>query len=290
MAMISRGWHQRESQLGFMSDSEQQGEDGRLQRDTESGETLGNPVVILRKMSPKAPTINFEHHSLHERRIPPPLIQEHRLHRHFRIKEALRLAKLYGHFTKGPKNFGKKGRGSAKIPLAAAEACRNNTDSLPGPEENFDGRQHQKLDREVLVNIWEEFRYGSSVLNVKSSTPITHGGCEWARPFLANLLPKPVVDLILYILFFSVYFLSCCLYNNYLELGCYLLYDLHLRLHENAEKYYIKVKFIGSPFQGPMYCIIRMLCQHCHHYESNKVVLKLMKKMKQDVVDAYSSK
>ncbi|XP_068241358.1 uncharacterized protein [Palaemon carinicauda] len=288
MSMISSQWNPREHRKEVAFDSGRPRHHDKLHKDVESGERLGDPVVVLRKVSPKAIGIRTDHHrpTHPNRRMTSSLIRGYRLYRHFRIKEALRLGEMYSHCSKGPDNFGKKDNyWKARIPLHSSETSKNNI----GGEESFARPQRRNEEGEIQVNIWEEFKYGSSVLNEKISSPITHGGCEWVRPFLANLLPKPIVDSILYILFFSVYFVSCCLYNNYLELGCYLLYDLHLRIHENAEKHDIKVKFIGSPFQGPMYCIIRMLCQHCHHYENNKVVLNIMKKMRQDFVRASSS-
>lgn len=166
------------------------------------------------------------------------------------------------------------------------EAFRVPKDSLPKATDEQPFRNPNTL----YVNIWEEFIFGKSVIP-KSKTSRAHvreveeEGCfKFIHRILSSFLPKFAVDLLTYIVYFFLFFVSCVGYNMFCDLGCYILFAQHLKIHERADEEKLEVVFTGSLFQGPLYAMTRNWCEHCNQRERAKVMWKLMRKMKTDIL------
>lgn len=169
------------------------------------------------------------------------------------------------------------------------EAFRVPKDSLP----QATAEQPFLNPNTFCVNIWEEFIFGESVIPKKNVTKRSRahvredeveGFLKYIRRVLSSFLPKFTVDLLTYIVYVFLFFFSCVGYNMYCELGCYILLAQHLKIHERADKEQLDVVFTGSLFQGPLYALTRNWCEHCNQRERAKVMMKLMKKMKTDIL------
>lgn len=142
--------------------------------------------------------------------------------------------------------------------------------------------------RICTITIWKEFIYAPSVLMLEQQH-FTDRGLHGLKPVtcrLSKFINKRVVDWSLYVFFFGVYFLYCCIFSDVLELGLYLLFGNHLSFHQLASSSNIDMTFKGSFFEGPAYALIRMCCQHCTQRENAKVMWRHMAKMKKDIMNA----
>lgn len=152
----------------------------------------------------------------------------------------------------------------------------------------------------ICVNIWEEFLFGKSVITPRygqtrqgseeenredeEEEEDDEGPINYVRRVLSHLLPKFVIDLMVYTTYFLIFFASCVGYNMFCELGCYILLAQHLKIHEKAYEKKVDVMFTGSIFQGPLYALTRNWCEHCSERERGKVMRNLMGKMKADIL------
>ncbi|XP_042230787.1 uncharacterized protein LOC121872180 [Homarus americanus] len=281
---------------------------GYPQKDSESGELVRDKVVILRR--PRHPAL-FHTHSLTTRNTIPSsfmLMKEQKKFGGFRIQD----------FTRGPAKF-KLRQGSMRyqrkpvgptfqtrvcmergVPVSYTTTRTPHTDlispeEVPGvrrifrvPCESLPSDQSEKPLRNpkvICVSIWEEFLYGTSVLDVMTG----HGGEEPDGPIgvlrahLKRYLSATVIDMLVLSVYFTLYFLSCLAYNDFWELGLYMLLANHLQIHEKAYKRKMRIDFTGSAFQGPAYVCVRTWCQHCIEKDREKVMFGLMKKMKADI-------
>lgn len=142
--------------------------------------------------------------------------------------------------------------------------------------------------RIIHITIWKEFIYAPSVLMLERQ-PLTYRELHGIKPVtyrLNKFFNRKVVDWSLYVFFFGVYFLYCCIFHDILELGLYLLFGSHLSIHHLASCSNIEITFKGSVFQGPAYALITMCCQHCTQKENAKVMWRHMAKMKRDIMNA----
>ncbi|MPC22793.1 hypothetical protein E2C01_015820 [Portunus trituberculatus] len=155
----------------------------------------------------------------------------------------------------------------------------------------------------ICINIWEEFLFGKSVISSfadrtgpnngqgekegqqeAEEEELEDGIITYVRKSLGQLLPKFVVDLLVYTAYFLIFFASCVGYNMFCELGCYILLAQHLKIHEKAYEKKLDVEFTGSIFQGPLYALTRNWCEHCNERDRGLVMRRLMKKMKADIL------
>lgn len=160
----------------------------------------------------------------------------------------------------------------------------------------------------ICINIWEEFLFGKSLITSLSDQTrpgngegekegqqeaeeeeLEEGVINYVRRSLGHLLPKFVVDLLVYTAYFLIFFASCVGYNMFCELGCYILLAQHLKIHEKAYEKKLDVEFTGSIFQGPLYALTRNWCEHCNERDRGLVMRRLMSKMKADIVPAAST-
>lgn len=156
----------------------------------------------------------------------------------------------------------------------------------------------------VCVNIWEEFLFGKSVISPRydqtrqgseetnreeAQEEEDEGPVNYIRRVLGYFLPKFLIDIIVYTAFFLIFFASCVGYNNFCELGCYILLAQHLKIHEKAYEKKVDVVFTGSIFQGPLYALTRNWCEHCSERERGQVIRNLMRKMKADILPSLDT-
>lgn len=155
----------------------------------------------------------------------------------------------------------------------------------------------------ICINIWEEFLFGKSVLTSLTSKArpgsgesekaedeeLEEGVINYVRRSLDQLLPKFIIDLLVYTAYFLIFFASCVGYNMFCELGCYILLAQHLKIHEKAYEKKLNVEFTGSIFQGPLYALTRNWCEHCNERDRGRVITRLMSKMKVDIMQAAST-
>lgn len=135
----------------------------------------------------------------------------------------------------------------------------------------------------VCVNIWEEFMFGKNIVNRYTNGQDSPSVTERIRTYLQYLLPTDIIDYLLYTIYFIILFFSCMAYNMFWELGTYMLFASHLQIHSESYEKNIDVDFTGSIFQGPMYVFVRTWCEHCQQKEREKIMFRLMKKMKLDI-------
>ncbi|XP_063597617.1 uncharacterized protein LOC134774202 [Penaeus indicus] len=282
-------------------------------RDGESGEILGDKVVALRR-APESPRRLRLRPGVPRDRSQPghySLLKQHQQFSGFRIRDAL--AQQGGlRLRKGSMTYS---RGAApllqpqyqiRVEMEGGVAVRQ-TAFPKGPRQWHEEwgqvrfRPPFRVPRESLpesqiclpirkpdeicVNIWEEFLLGTSVLRKNGKHIVDEQ--TWLkdiRRHLERILPKILVDMLLYTTFFVLFFMSCLTYNMFWQLGCYILLRGHLSIHERAYENGIDLEFTGSVFQGPAYACVRTWCQHCIHKENAKVISRLMKKMKSDIL------
>ncbi|XP_063609670.1 uncharacterized protein LOC134783660 [Penaeus indicus] len=280
-------------------------------RDGESGEILGDKVVALRRapesprrlrLRPAVPRDRSQsgHYSL---------LKQHQQFSGFRIRDAL--AQQGGlRLRKGSMTYSRGGapllqpQYQIRVEMEGGVAVRQ-TAFPKGPRHWHEEwgqvrfRPPFRVPRKSLsesrptspsntqrVNIWEEFIFGTSALKRKGHYVINEGNSVMnkVRASLEQFLPKQYANIVLCLLYFLFYFLSCCAYNNYLEIALYILFHGHLKLHECAYQNDIDLDFTGSLFEGPAYAWIRGYCQHCIHRDNIKVFDCQMKKMKMDIM------
>ncbi|XP_042868316.1 uncharacterized protein LOC122250773 isoform X2 [Penaeus japonicus] len=279
-------------------------------RDSENGEILGDSMVALRRPPEESPRRLRLHSDLSRRRNQPghySLLNQHQQFSGFRIrdalaqKEGLRLRKGCMTYRRGAaplmqpqylmcvqmKNGAPVGQSAEQLYGQWSEVrlrppFRVPRESLPKSQPALPCRKPNTL----CVNIWEEFIFGTSALKKKGNYSINEENVviEKMRKFLEGFLSKRMANLVMFVLYFLFYFISCCTYNNYLEAALCLLFHGHLRLHECAYENNINLDFTGSLFEGPAYVWVRGYCQHCIHKENVKVFDCQMKKMKIDIM------
>lgn len=194
------------------------------------------------------------------------------------------------HFTKRPLDpYGPTLGMVRRDDFSVREAFRVPKESLPKSTDE----QPAINPNTVCISIWEEFIFGKSVLSTRHETSAgtkhmkdekEEGVVKSFHATLSSFLPKLVVDFLTYFVYFLVFFFSCVGYNMFCELLCYILFAQHLKIHEKANQEKMDIAFTGSIFQGPLYAITRNYCEHCNERERAKVIMKLMSKMKADIL------
>nr|XP_027238954.1 uncharacterized protein LOC113829984 [Penaeus vannamei] len=283
-------------------------------RDGESGEILGDKVVALRRAPEEPPRRLRLRPGVPRGRDQPghySLLKQHQQFSGFRIRDALaqqgglRLRKGSMSYSRGPvpvlqpqQQMRVEMRGGAPVWQAAFPREPRQWQEEWGqvrfrppfrvPRESLPESKPSLPSNVLRVNIWEEFMYGTSALKRKGHH-MKDDGNSFLNKIISSLeqfLPKQLAHIVLCMLYFFFYFFSCCAYNNYLEIGLYILFCGHLRIHECAYENDIDLDFTGSLFEGPAYAWIRAYCQHCIHKSNIKVFDCQMKKMKMDIMAA----
>lgn len=284
-------------------------------RDGESGEILGDKVVALRRAPEEPPRRLRLRPGVPRGRDQPghySLLKQHQQFSGFRIRDALaqqgglRLRKGSMSYSRGPvpvlqpqQQMRVEMRGGAPVWQAAfpreprqwqeewgrvrfRPPFRVPRESLPESRISLPIRNPDQ----ICVNIWEEFLLGTNVLKKNGKHIVDEQSLlkDVLRRRLERILPKVIVDMLTYTVFFVLFFLSCLKYNMFWQLGCYILLQGHLSIHERAYENGVDIEFTGSAFQGPAYACVRSWCQHCIHRENAKVIIRLMKKMKLDIL------
>lgn len=253
----------------------------------ENGELLTEKVIILRKRpsrsSPKLAEFrkNFGNGTIDSY----PLIREHQLFRRFRIQDTLNRLKCM-----------RRNKPLSEIEMIYHQDLINTLRKFHYsekprfrvPSESLSSVRTAESTTSKIVSIsrWEEFLYGVMAIEY-CSKPDLHRKCRPAvipYGFLRQYLPGCILDLMIYVLFFMVYFCSISIYNNYLQLMGYILLATHLQIHLEAYEKNIDIRFTGSCFQGPAFSCVTSWCDHCQQKEREKVVNNLMKKMKTDII------
>ncbi|XP_066950951.1 uncharacterized protein [Macrobrachium rosenbergii] len=160
------------------------------------------------------------------------------------------------------------------------------------PEEFFrteaKSEEEPSLSQEAqIINIWEEFIHGTSVLNKSFQSNTRERDKTLAatlQSYLSQFLSQTLVSLAIYLAHFIIYFFSMYFYNLFWSFLGYILLDGHIRIHERAYKHNVNVKFGGSAFQGPAYILVRDWCEHCQQAETERMSIRLMEKMKRDII------
>ncbi|XP_071526540.1 uncharacterized protein [Panulirus ornatus] len=282
-------------------------------KDEESGEVLREKVVALRRqqdhLQASSPSLLHSSSSWKTLHTQFPLVREHQRFGGFRIQDALRAC---GGDLKLRRKSLLYRRGLQDLVSPGFQTCvyleggvpvrrviRPTKDIIPDcvygrrqifrvPKESLPPEQREKTKRSpktICVSIWEEFLYGKSVLNhsIKTGDEIP-GATDSLYKYLGRYLSKSAIDILMYTIFFLLYFASCCIYNMFWELGSYILFSSHLQIHQRAYDNKIDVEFTGSSFQGPAYVFVRNWCAHCVQRDREKIMFRLMKKMKADII------
>lgn len=144
----------------------------------------------------------------------------------------------------------------------------------------------KKTRKAYCINIWQEFIYGPSLMlfQIKDVKQL-----KSVQTLLGQFLHMYIVDIFLYAAFYGTCFMYCLIFNNILELFLYITYSGHLSIHEAVDVFNLNVSFMGSVFQGPSYVFIRFLCKHCNQKAEAKVIMNMMKKMKEDILNSKIS-
>lgn len=138
-------------------------------------------------------------------------------------------------------------------------------------------RKKRERPKVVTISIWEEFYYGDSLLDKKYGRPSLTTLSGFLYEIFRGVVPLIAIDILVLLIFISVFFMSCIMYNMFWQLLSFYLLKKHLSLHEKAEKKNINVKFTGNAFQGPGFIYIRQVwCAHCAQIANTKITTKLM--------------
>ena len=254
------------------------GETWQIEQDEESGEWIQHQVFILRHQSME-PRPRLVREVMH---IHWPLLQRGPLIQEYAHNGDVLRAQHNSHTRRQPRNPAHhndietlKSRPMFQVPKMIFQELPQNDPSNGGT-------------RLFYITIWKEFIYAPSVLMLERQH-LTFQELHGIKPVtcrLSKFVNRKVVDWSLYVFFFGVYFLHCCIFHDLLELGLYLLFGSHLSIHHLANCSNIDVAFKGSFFQGPAYALIRMCCQHCAQKENAAVMWRHMAKMKKDIMNA----
>ena len=297
---------------GFPQGTAAKGVDGR---DNESGELIVTKIQYIRKRPELRVSPRID--SLLSADLFHPRLSEGRRFSGFRIQKFTRRSAYGGPWDggNGPRSHGRQIQ--TCVYMKGGEPVHYTRRPLDPHEptlglvrrEDYAVRQVFRVPRENLpqtpkeqplrkpntlcVNIWEEFLYGNSVIKTRQRNEEEEeedeGLINYVRRILSRILPKFMIDLLVYITYFLLFFASCLGYNMFCELGCYILLAQHLKIHEKAYEKKIDVAFTGSIFQGPLYVLTRSWCEHCSERDRAEVIMKLMIKMKSDILPSVST-
>lgn len=280
------------------------------ERDEESGELVRQRIITLRR-PPRTLEMNHSFPSRTKLRIGSHLLEDHQRFGSFRIQD----------FIDGLGNLNFRQRSlrcgqSDDLRSSSFQTCIKLKEGVPVsyttclspsepslgivssitsggkhtfrvPVESLPSNQSDKPTKNsetICINIWEEFLFGKSVLDCGQENETTKPGpLGELNAFLSQYFSKTFVSFLACTIYFVIYFASCCAYNMFWQLGCYILLASHLQIHERAYDKKVNIEFTGSCFQGPTYIFVRNWCQHCVQRDNEKVMLNLMKKMKADI-------
>ncbi|KAK8734085.1 hypothetical protein OTU49_006011 [Cherax quadricarinatus] len=275
------------------------------ERDEESGELARQRIIILRR-HPRTLEMNHSFPSRTKLRAGSHLLEDHQRFGSFRIQDFIDgLGNL--NFIRQPPDDLRSSSFQTCIKLkkgvpVSYTTCLSPSEPSLGivssitsggkhifrvPVESLPSNQSDKPTKNsetICINIWEEFLFGKSVLDCGQENETTKPGpLGELNAFLSQYFSKTFVSFLACTIYFVIYFASCCAYNMFWQLGCYILLASHLQIHERAYDKKVNIEFTGSCFQGPTYIFVRNWCQHCVQKDNEKVMLNLMKKMKADI-------
>ncbi|XP_068207716.1 uncharacterized protein [Palaemon carinicauda] len=268
----------------------QESEDA-FQRDGESGEIATNKMCVLRRHPNK---FHCQSHCVsHYHFRPFPLFRKQNYSQRLRIQENMTNLNIRLHQEKRvPHSYQSVRHVDVDPVLVTYLKSFDERPLFRIPEECC--RTNAKIEKEPclmqeaqVINIWEEFIHGTSVLNNSSQKNSSERDKTLAATFqeyLGQFLSQSLISVAIYLAHFIIYFFSMCFYNFFWSFLGYILLDGHIRIHERAYKYNVNVKFGGSVFQGPAYILVRDWCDHCQQTERERMSIRLMKKMKRDII------
>ncbi|KAK7079487.1 hypothetical protein SK128_017495 [Halocaridina rubra] len=258
-------------------------------KDGENGEITKGKIIILRRQSEHHMPSSSPSRILYRSPFPNSTshLRERQLYRGCRIRDALDRLKR-GQRCQLPYGLSYE----EFVKLAYRESSTEKTlFRIPPSSLSTSGNDQSKINpKAVCISIWSEFYFGTSVLD--EHVKYTAVQRVWYERFMEILYrglqqwcSETILTWILYTVFFFAYFYSLLVYNMFLELIFLILLKRHLRIHERAYEHNLNIIFTGSVFQGPAYSCVRTWCCHCTQLDHSKIVLKLMKKMKKDILE-----